>query len=196
MLVLYPCGNLSPSELRIAWQENGFPVQFYGIDFPCVPSNHWKSMEDITKATFAFSKLTEINSKRSARYTAAAGKVKNIHLKIVFMNYAFQAQQLNADLRRWIMAYGVQTIQNSDSMFSAAWERVKDLFNFNTENGVFSACEQLEEEALKNYRTALILSFLPEAAIRDVERQFKEIQKIKDNLRNMKQSHVYELQAA
>lgn len=153
-------------------------------------------MEDITKATFAFSKLTEINSKRSARYTAAADKVKNIHLKIVFMNYAFQAQQLNADLKRWIMAYGVQTMQSSESIFSITWDKMKDIFSFHTENGVFSACEQLEEEALKNYRTALILSFLPDAAIRDVERQFKEIQKIKDNLKNMKQNHVYELQAA
>ncbi len=153
-------------------------------------------MEDITKATFAFSKLTEINSRRSARYTAAADKVKNIHLKIVFMNYAFQAQQLNADLKRWVLAYGLQTIKNSDSFLSVSWAKVRDLFSFNTENGVFSACEELEEEALKNYRTALILSFLPDAALKDVEKQFKEIQKIKDNLRNMKQSHVYELQAA
>lgn len=153
-------------------------------------------MDDISKAVFAFSKLTEINSRRSARYTAAADKVKNIHLKIVFMNYAFQAQQLNADLKRWVVAYGIQTIKNSDSFFSARWSRVKDMFSFNTENGVFSACEELEEEALKNYRTALILSFLPDAALKDVERQFREIQKIKDNLRNMKQNHVYELQAA
>ena len=153
-------------------------------------------MEEITKATFAFSKLTEINSKRSARYTAAAEKVKNIHLKIVFMNYAFQAQQLNADLKRWIMAYGIQTVKNSDSFLSMGWTKVKDMFSFNTENGVFSACEELEEEALKNYRTALILSFLPEAALKDVERQIREIQKIKDNLRNMKQNHIYELQAA
>jgi hypothetical protein len=106
-------------------------------------------MDDISKAVFAFSKLTEINSRRSARYTAAADKVKNIHLKIVFMNYAFQAQQLNADLKRWVVAYGIQTIKNSDSFFSARWSRVKDMFSFNTENGVFSACEELEEEALK-----------------------------------------------
>lgn len=153
-------------------------------------------MEDITKATFAFSKLSEINSRRSARYTAAAEKVKNIHLKIVFMNYAFQAQQLNADLKRWIMAYGVQTMQSSDGIFTQAWEKVKDLFSLNSENGIFSACEQLEEEALKNYRTALFLSFLPDAALKDVERQFREIQKIKDNLASMKQNHIYELQAA
>lgn len=153
-------------------------------------------MEDITKASFAFSRLTEINSKRSARYTAAADRVKNIHLKIVFMNYAFQAQQLNADLKRWIMAYGVQTMQSSDSIFSTTWTKVKDLLSFGGESSVFSSCEQLEEEALKNYKTALILSFLPDAAIKDVEKQFKEIQKIKDNLKHMKQSHVYELQAA
>lgn len=153
-------------------------------------------MEDITKATFAFSKLTEINSKRSARYTAAADKVKNIHLKIVFMNYAYQAQQLNADLKRWISAYGVQTVYNTDSTLSVAWDKIRSLFNFNSENGVFNACEELEEEALKKYRTALVLSFLPEAALKDVERQFKEIQKIKDNLKSMKQNHVYVLQAA
>lgn len=153
-------------------------------------------MDDITRATFAFSKLTEINSKRSARYTASADKVKNIHLKIVFMNYAFQAQQLNADLKRWVMAYGIQTMKNSDSFLGTSWSKVKELFSLNTENAVFTACEEVEEEALKSYRTALILSFLPDAALRDVERQFREIQKIKDNLKNMKQNHVYELQAA
>ncbi|HET9055041.1 MAG TPA: PA2169 family four-helix-bundle protein [Cyclobacteriaceae bacterium] len=153
-------------------------------------------MGDLAKATFAFSKLTEINRKRSERYTAAAEKIKNIHLKIVFMNYAFQAQQLNADLGRWISAYGVQTLQNHHSILSTAWEKIKDIFGSYTETGIFSACEQLEEEAIKNYRTALILSFLPDAALKDVERQFKEIQKIKDNLHTMKQSHAYEWQAA
>lgn len=153
-------------------------------------------MEDITKATFAFSKLTEINSKRSARYTAAADQVKNIHLKIVFMNYAYQAQQLNADLKRWINAYGMHAIQTSESTFSVTWDKIRSFFNLNSQNGVFNSCEELEEEALKKYRTALVLSFLPDAALKDVERQFKEIQKIKDNLQHMKQSHVYELQAA
>lgn len=153
-------------------------------------------MDDITKATFAFSKLTEINNRRSSRYTAAADRVKNIHLKIVFMNYAYQAQQLNADLRRWILAYGVQTIQNGESMFTSAFDKIRGFFTFNSQDGVFSACEELEEEALKKYRTALILSFLPDAALKDVERQFREIQKIKDNLRSMKENHVYELQAA
>lgn len=153
-------------------------------------------MEDITKATFAFSKLTEINNRRSARYTTAADQVKNIHLKIVFMNYAYQAQQLNVDLRRWITAYGVHTMQSNESMLSGTWAKIKDFFSFNSENGIFSSCEELEEEALKKYRTALVLSFLPDAALKDVERQFKEIQKIKDNLSHMKQNHVYELQAA
>lgn len=153
-------------------------------------------MEDITKAMFAFSKLTEINSRRSARYTAAADQVKNIHLKIVFMNYAYQAQQLNADLRRWITAYGVRTEQSTESALSVTWSRIRDFFSFNSENGVFNSCEELEDEALKKYKTALVLSFLPEAALKDVEKQFKEIQKIKDNLSNMKQNHVYELQAA
>lgn len=153
-------------------------------------------MEDFTKAVFAFSKLTEINNRRSARYTAAADRVKNIHLKIIFMNYAFQAQQLNADLKRWISAYGVHTEQANEGYFTAMWSKVCELFTFRAEDAVFSSCEQLEDEALKNYKTAMILSFLPAAAIKDVEKQFKEIQKIKDNLRNMKQSHVYELQAA
>lgn len=153
-------------------------------------------MEDITKATFAFSKLTEINSRRSARYTAAADQVKNIHLKIVFMNYAYQAQQLNADLKRWISAYGARSVHYSESTLSVAWSKIRDFFSFNSENGIFNACEELEEEALKKYRTALVLSFLPEAALKDVERQLREIQKIKDNLKHMKENHVYELQAA
>lgn len=147
-------------------------------------------MGDSAKATFAFSKLTEINSKRSARYTAAADKVKNIHLKIVFMNYAFLAQQLNVDLTRWISAYGVQAHQSENNMFSEAWEKIKEIFSADTE--VFSACEQQEEEALKNYRTALVLNFLPEASLKDVERQFREIQKIKDSLTNMKQRYAGE----
>jgi len=108
-------------------------------------------MEDCTKAVFAFSKLTEINSRRSARYTSAADRVKNIHLKIIFMNYAFQAQQLNADLRRWISAYGVPAAQNAEGYFSAMWSKVREVFSFSTEDAVFNLCEELEEEALKNY---------------------------------------------
>jgi uncharacterized protein (TIGR02284 family) len=94
------------------------------------------------------------------------------------------------------MAYGIQPMKNNDNMFGTAWNRMRDLFSLSNENSVFSACEQLEEEALKNYKTALFMSFLPDAALKDVERQFKEIQKIKDNLSSMKQNHVYELQAA
>lgn len=153
-------------------------------------------MEDITKASFAFSRLTDINNRRCARYTAAADKVKNVHLKIVFMNYAFQAQQLNTDLKRWISAFGIHTLQNNDSIINTTWSKFKDLITFGTESSIFKACEQLEDEALKNYKTALILSFLPDAALKDVEKQIKEIQKIKDNLQSMKQNQTYELQAA
>lgn len=145
-------------------------------------------MEDPAKATFAFSKLTAINSRRSARYTAAADKVKPVHLKIVFLNYAFLAQQLHADLMRWVEAYGGTVQPHTSSLISDAWEKIKDLFSADTE--VFSACEQLEEEALKNYRTALVLNFLPEAAVKDIARQLQEIQKIKDSLADMKQRYI------
>jgi uncharacterized protein (TIGR02284 family) len=152
-------------------------------------------MEDTTKASFAFSRLTEINTKRAARYTSAADKVKNVHLKIVFMNYAYQAQQLNADLKRWINAYGIHPFEENESILNSTWTKVRALINFDSEKNIFRACEQLEEESLKSYKMALALSFLPQAALKDVSKQISEIEKIKVRLQELKRNEVYAVYA-
>lgn len=153
-------------------------------------------MEDTTKASFAFSRLTEINAKRAARYTSAADRVKNVHLKIVFMNYAYQAQQLNSDLKRWINAYGIHPFEENESILNSTWSKVRALISFDSAKNIFRACEQLEEESLKSYKMAIALGFLPDEAMKDISKQILEIEKIKSHLAELKRNDVYTVYAA
>jgi uncharacterized protein (TIGR02284 family) len=143
-------------------------------------------MEDVSKMTFAFSRLTEINLKRSDRYTAAAEKVRNAYRKTVLMNYAYHAQQLSAELNRWLAAYKVSIQPKSESIIKTSWEKVRNAFVKESENTIYADCESLEEEAMQGYNTAITLSFIPPKAMGAVKQHVRHIEKIRENLKSMR----------
>jgi uncharacterized protein (TIGR02284 family) len=143
-------------------------------------------MEDVSKMTFAFSRLTEINLKRSDRYTAAAERVRNAYQKTVFMNYAYHAQHLSAELKRWLTAYKVSIHPKSENFIKQSWEKVKHAFVQESENSIYEECESLEEEAMQGYNTAITLSFIPPKAMQEVKQHVQHIQKIRENLKSMR----------
>jgi uncharacterized protein (TIGR02284 family) len=143
-------------------------------------------MEDVSKVAFALSKLTEINLKRSDRYTAAAEKVRNAYRKTMLMNYAYHAQQLGIELNRWLEAYHVNVQAHSDNIIKMSWEKVKDLFVKESETHIYEECESLEEEAVRGYNTALELPSIPPKAVREVKRHIQHIEKIRDNLKSFR----------
>jgi uncharacterized protein (TIGR02284 family) len=151
-------------------------------------------MEDFTKAAFAFSKLSEINNKRSDRYTDAAEKIQNAYRKTVLMNYAYQAQQLSADLNRWLSSYKINHPKPEPGM-KISWGSMWDLFIPESENSIYDKCESLEEEAMKGYNTALSLSFIPPSVMKEIQRHIRGIEKIRDNLRAMRDGRGQPLRA-
>lgn len=143
-------------------------------------------ISDLSKVAFAFARLTEINSRRSDRYTAAAEKIGNTYQKTMFMNYAYHAQQLSIELNRWLAAYKVNIQPKSENAIRHSWEKVKDIFTHQSENNIFEDCETLEEEAMRGYNTAITLSFIPPKAMGEVKRHIQHIEKIRENLKRMK----------
>ena len=136
--------------------------------------------------TFAFSKLTEINIKRSERYRHAAEKVRNVYRKTLLMNYSYYAQQLSADLNRWLAAYQINVQPKSESIVKLSWEKIKDIFARETETNIYADCEMLEEEAVRGYNTAITLSDIPPLAMREVRRHVQHIEKIRENLKALR----------
>jgi len=145
-----------------------------------------EGVSDLSKVAFAFSRLTEINLKRSDRYTAAAEQVRSAYRKTVLMNYAYHAQQFSAELNRWLTAYKVEVRPKSENAVSVSWDKVKSFFFKPSENHIYEDCEMLEEEAMKGYNTAITLSFIPPKAMSQVMRHIEHIKKIRESLKEMK----------
>jgi uncharacterized protein (TIGR02284 family) len=145
-----------------------------------------EAVSDPSKVAFAFSRLNEINHKRSDRYTAAAQKVRNAYRKTVLMNYAYHAQQLSAELKRWLTFYKVDIRPQSENATEFSWEKIKSLFFKESENHVYEDCEMLEEEAMRGYNTAITLSFIPPKAMGEVKRHLQHIERIRASLKEMK----------
>jgi uncharacterized protein (TIGR02284 family) len=177
----------------------GNPGGDFGMIFPWSQVKNRTIMEDLSKVAFAFSKLSEINNKRSDRYTAAADKIRNVYKKTVLMNYAFQAQQLSAELNRWLSTYKINTQPRPEHEHSTgiSWEKIRSAFVPESETSIYARCESLEEEAMKGYTTALNLSFIPPKVLKEVKRHIEGIQKIRDNLRSMRNNNnMNQLKAA
>jgi hypothetical protein len=147
-----------------------------------------EGISELSKVAFAFSRLTEINVKRSDRYRAAADQVRNAYRKTVLMNYAYHAQQLSVELNRWLAVYKVNIRPKSENSGKVSWERLKSLFFKPSENHIYEDCEMLEEEAMRGYNTAITLSFIPPKAMGEVKRHIQHIEKIQASLKEMKNS--------
>lgn len=145
-----------------------------------------EAVSDPSKVAFAFSRLNEINHKRSDRYTAAAHKIRNVYRKTVLMNYAYHAQQLSTELKRWLTVYKVDIRPQSENAIKLMWEKVKSLLFKESEDHVYEDCEMLEEEAMRGYNTAITLSFIPPKAMGEVKRHLRHIERIRASLKEMK----------
>lgn len=122
-------------------------------------------MEDITRLRSAIRRLIEINRRRFANYRSAARQFTTLELKSLFMNFALQSVRFRKDLYKWIdesEATGDQRKGNAHPPINAEFS--------------FSSFVSLEEEVLRTYRTVLATSFFPFDALKEIERQVKEIE--------------------
>lgn len=154
-------------------------------------------MEEVSKVIFALNNLIEINDQRSLLYNSLSGKAKQVELKLVYLQYAIQAQTFTATLNKWRHAYGAtSTITRKTNHFDSAISQFKKIFAAGRTNDDLKQCESLESNALKIYKTAVALSFLPSATIDDIKKQTSELEKAHSTLHSFRENGSNQWQVA
>jgi uncharacterized protein (TIGR02284 family) len=145
-------------------------------------------MEEVSKVIFALNNLIEINDQRSTLYNGLAEKAKEVELKLVYLQYAIQAQTFTATLNKWRHAYGATSnVTKKSSVLDSVMGQMRKAFVIGGKDGDLKQCESLESNALKIYKEAVALSFLPSAAIEDIEKQTSELEKTHTTLHSFRQ---------
>ena len=148
------------------------------------------SMENISRVIFALNSMIEINDRRYRHYESLADKFKNGELRKLFRAHAEQSKDYTADLNKWRSAYGATTYPEKNfSVFSITWSQVKGAFTMEPK-GMLEQCEEIDSDALKVYNTAIALSFLPQAALHDIEEQNQQLKKSHENLMAIRRNYT------
>ncbi len=154
-------------------------------------------MQEVSKVVFALNNLIEINDQRLSLYKGLAEKSKEMELKLVYMQYAIQAQTFTMTLNKWKHAYGgTSNIIRKPSFINSAIDQVKKVFNISGKEGDLKQCELVESNAVKMYKTAVALSFLPAPTIEDIEKQTKELEKVQLTLKTFRENGASQWQIA
>jgi len=145
------------------------------------------SMETLSQVIFALNKMVDINGQRTNRYKVLAGKAKEIEIKLFFMQHAIQAQTFTATLNKWRNAYGATNYtQKKESGLSTTLYNIKKIIG--GRNYELKECEEMEVNALKTYKTALALHFLPASTIEDIAKQTDELEKVHYSLKALREN--------
>lgn len=133
--------------------------------------------KDIPRVVFSLSLLIQSNNKRASYYRAASNRTSDVELKSLFESLAEQSEGFASDLTRWVKAYGATPAPARKTVAVVAWEKLKNILMLDALENLPVTSGAIEDDTLKTYRTALTLSFLPSAAIRDVRDHVSEFEK-------------------
>ncbi|MDT7808409.1 MAG: hypothetical protein QOJ70_2222 [Acidobacteriota bacterium] len=117
--------------------------------------------------------------------TAAEG-VQNAELKRLFYFYSQQRAQFVGELQNEVRRIGGEA-EDSGSVTASlhrGWMNIKSAVTGQDDNAIISECERGEDAAVSNYREALGTD-MPANARSVVERQFGEVKKAHDRIRNL-----------
>ncbi|HWA32559.1 MAG TPA: hypothetical protein VG737_00440 [Cyclobacteriaceae bacterium] len=134
--------------------------------------------------SFVLTKLIDVNNQRVLLYKSLVDRSRDMELKILFMQYAIQAQSFMATLNKWGLTYGAD-IHPKRHFFDNVQKMLKGLFSSGGRNMHLNQCESMEKKALKLYKTVVAMSFLPHATIAEVNRQADELEKASRSLKSV-----------
>jgi len=140
------------------------------------------------KAIFGLTTLIRINEKRIRYYRLALNRSDDVDLILWFNRQAGHLQSANTTLKELLSSY--KEISEADinpSIQSSHWEHFRDLLILTRRNSLVDHCEMLERNALKIYRTAIALSFIPTSMTADVQEQIEDIEEGLINLKAIRQ---------
>src|SRR4051812_19388898 len=111
-------------------------------------------MKPVSGVSFVLTTLIDINNQRVTLYKSLVDQANDMELKLLFMQYAIQAQTFMATLNKCGFAYGAEThIKNNRHIFDDVKNLLKGLFSGGRHKLLLNQCETMEQKALKVYRT-------------------------------------------
>jgi uncharacterized protein (TIGR02284 family) len=143
-------------------------------------------MENLAQSVVALSLLIEVNNKRVKVYLTVAEKTVRNELKALFNSYAEQSKSFSSNLATWRAAYGGFGLSDNTDRNGSVWEQLKSMLGLGRAKNPVRACEEVELDALKAYRSAVANSVLPTATVADVQKQTSEVEKALARLRALK----------
>jgi uncharacterized protein (TIGR02284 family) len=135
-------------------------------------------MEVTSQSVSALTSLIEVNNKRVNVYRTLAEKTAKKELKALFNHYAEQSRSFSGSLSTWRAAYGGFGYREERSGSFNVWTQLKSLLNIGGARNPVVLCQQVEEDALRAYRTAIENSLLPTATVVDVQKQTRELERV------------------
>jgi uncharacterized protein (TIGR02284 family) len=141
-------------------------------------------MEDIARTIDALTSLIAVNYKRYSAYKSMAEKAQQHELKTLFLEFADQSKRFVGGLSTWRAAYGGFGVADK-KVGTSAWSELKFLLGLNSAKKMIADCQQLEQDAIRIYRSTLSMAFLPAAAVADIQKQMGELEKSRSKLRSI-----------
>jgi len=153
---------------------------------------------NLPRAVFAINSLMATNNERFSYYKEAASSCKDMELKLLFMKYAIQSQSFTTYLNSWLSAYGsVYTpLNNQNSTVKKWWSQIRHAITLDERILMLKECDELERNAIKRYRTAIMLSFFPSAVEVDIKKQAQELETSYQSLQEFRMAFGRGLQVA
>jgi uncharacterized protein (TIGR02284 family) len=143
-------------------------------------------MEDISRTIDALTSMIAINNKRASTYKSLAEQAQRRELSTMLHQLAEQAKRFSRGLSTWRSAYGGFGVTDQTAS-SGAWFHVRALLGLSGGKDVISKCEELEQEAVRIYKSAVAKAFMPPATMTDVQEHCREFEKALSRLRSFRE---------
>jgi uncharacterized protein (TIGR02284 family) len=143
-------------------------------------------MQDIARTFDTLSVMIAANHRRSKLYHCLADRTENSELRPLFTHYADQSRHFVSSLSTWRSVYGLATSEKGAGSFGP-WSQVRSLLTLGFRQNMLAQCEDLEQEMIRMYGSAISMSFMPPATLTDVQRQVREFERALAKIRLLRE---------
>src|SRR5882724_4733648 len=99
-------------------------------------------MKAVSSVSFVLTNLIDVNNQRVNLYKSLVDQSNDLQLKLLFMQYAIQAQTFVATLNKWGSVYGAETHPNKRRyIFNDVRQLLNGLFGMGGRKVLLNQCE-------------------------------------------------------
>jgi hypothetical protein len=142
-------------------------------------------MEDINRAIAALASLILAHHKRIKAYSSLHEATSHQDVRFLCERNVDHSKQCIANLSRWRSAYGGFAKSLDYSAGKDTWHQVRLFFSSNPERTIVDRCEEMEQEILKMYESAMLL--IPSYTVGDLQLQVKSLERMVRRLHEVRE---------